>query len=557
MKEAQFSFRIDVLPAVPVRWADGESGPRAVSLREALVDAHRIKGVDLEVLAHAAVMTRVLTPLILDVFGVPDSLGEWVHRWAGGRFDQGEIDRYFHEHGHRFDLFHPERPFDQVAGLRTPKDELKPVTVLFPAAASGNNVPLWSARTDAEPPALSPMEAFAALEVAQAFDTAAIKTGAADDPRVKAGKTSGNPVGTLGQIGLVMPRGRNLFETILLNTPAGPRWMSDDDAPHWRRPTAGPQWDLGLVPTGLTHLLTWQARRIRLVPGASADGQPLVRQAVLTAGDRLHRIPEWDPRTRWRKRAKPTAGQGAHAPVRHQAGRTGWRSLSSLLAVKVDTADETKPRTSALLAQVGEAVDEGHIEGSYPLDVLSVGVEYGNQSAVVESVIADSLPVPVQALIADSGTYRAVIEVAEQAETIRTALDHLEADLRRSVGAEPLAWDKGSHPGDQIVQVLEGPVRELLMSLRARPEGLASARLEWERAAWALAQDQADVLLGSAPPEAFGGRTDRHGRINTTLARRRFDLKVRRTLTLAFPQDKAGERQVGQRQAATDQGRPS
>jgi hypothetical protein len=67
--------------------------------------------------------------------------------------------------------------------------------------------------------------------------------------------------------------------------------------------------------------------------------------------------------------------------------------------------------------------------------------------------------------------------------------------------------------------------------------------LEWERAAWALAQAQADVLLGSAPPEAFGGRKDRNVRINATLAKRRFDLKVRRTLTLAFPPEKPANSQ--------------
>jgi hypothetical protein len=50
--------------------------------------------------------------------------------------------------------------------------------------------------------------------------------------------------------------------------------------------------------------------------------------------------------------------------------------------------------------------------------------------------------------------------------------------------------------------------------------------------------------MRSAPPSAFVGRTDRHGRINTTLARRRFNVKIRRALRLAHQDEetaKAGQ----------------
>jgi len=126
---------------------------------------------------------------------------------GGGQSGRRDARAYLDRHAERFDLFHPDFPFAQVAGLHTVKDETKPVSLLLPAVATGNNVPLFSARTEADPPALTPAEAARALLAAQCWDTAAIKSGAAGDPQVKYGKTTGNPTGPLGQLGVVVPWG--------------------------------------------------------------------------------------------------------------------------------------------------------------------------------------------------------------------------------------------------------------------------------------------------------------------------------------------------------------
>jgi CRISPR system Cascade subunit CasA len=181
-----------------------------VGLLDALLDAREFDGLALDdPLEAVAVLRQVLLPVVLDACGAPRDGKEWASRWDSGRLDGAEprIARYLQDHADRFDLFHPTRPFAQVAGLRTAKDETKPVSLLVPRLASGNNVPLFSARTERDPPWLAPGAAARALLAAHCWDTAAIKSGAVgDEAHVKAGKTTGNPTGPLGQLGVAGTR---------------------------------------------------------------------------------------------------------------------------------------------------------------------------------------------------------------------------------------------------------------------------------------------------------------------------------------------------------------
>jgi CRISPR system Cascade subunit CasA len=187
-------------------------------------------------------------------------------RWQRGEFAREPFDAYLDERAARFDLFHPARPFAQVAGLRTAKDETKPVSLLVPRLAAGNNVPIFSARTESDPPALTPAQAARALLAAHCWDTAAIKSGAFDDPAAKAGKTTGNPTGPLGQLGVIVPVGATLFHTLLLNLPILPQGLEPKDRPQWQADDPATSAWSARSAAGLLDPLTWQARRIRLVP---------------------------------------------------------------------------------------------------------------------------------------------------------------------------------------------------------------------------------------------------------------------------------------------------
>ncbi|MFF3501122.1 type I-E CRISPR-associated protein Cse1/CasA [Streptomyces sp. NPDC003247] len=501
---------------------------RPVGLLNALCEAHAIRRLELPVHTMLPVVLRqLLVPVVIDALGVPRTRQEWAERFHRGCFSRDERDRLARylgpRYGGRFRLFDAERPFAQVAGLEALNGETKTAAQLVPSVASGNNVPLFSALSEADELLLSPGDAALWLLHAHCWDTASIKTGAVGDPQAKSGKTTGNPTGPLGQFGVVVPTGPTLYETLLLNTPVLPDGLDPGDRPQWawdERPAglackspAEAAWSERPA-TGLLDLLTFQARRIRLLSCETEKGRR-VHRTIVSAGDRLAQTPEIEPHTAWQHTAKPKKGQSHRRPRRHTSGRAAWQGLGTLLAMTLPVHSDG-PYTSLLLRQIGDLQGAGVLSGRYPLGVETSGLEYGTQSAVVENAIGDDLPLPVKALLAQDDWLReALLECVAQADQVARALDGLNNDLRRAAGGDPLPRDKGSRPSAQFLHSLDATMRRLLAGLRTVDEDdeelLERAQLAWEQSVQIAADREADLLLAAAPPRAVVGRTVKSG----------------------------------------------
>ncbi|MEU0250871.1 type I-E CRISPR-associated protein Cse1/CasA [Streptomyces sp. NPDC006235] len=501
------------------------------SLRTALLEAHEFGDLVVELpTQRPAVFRQVLLAVVLDALGRPSDEREWMNwfstrRWS--REQRGNLEAYLDTHRGLFDLFDPVQPFGQVAGLWTTKGETKNAGLIVATAATGNNVPLFASRTEGDAFSLSPAQAAHWLLHTQCWDTAAIKTGAVGDPKAKAGKTVGNPTGPLGQMGVALLVGRTLFETLLLNLPVGAPPTSAD-LPQWRRRepddprSAGtPQWQ-ERAPEGLLDLWTWQSRRIRLFPETTDEGLRVTR-VLVAAGDRMPHTPETEPHTMWR--VEPTGSRSTgrskggitspRRPLRLQPGKAAWRGLDALLAPERQSREAGERTsgfaTSKLLDQAGALAHD--LGEAYPLRVELSGVAYGNQSAVIDDVMFDALPLPLAALEADSDVRSALLEVAEQAEQLATAVNHLSADLRRALGSEPIPWDKGQRPGEFVLHALDPLVRRLLAGMREVEdlERIEAGQLAWEQLAWRRSWEVADRLLQAVPVGAFVGRSAPQG----------------------------------------------
>ncbi|MER7195454.1 type I-E CRISPR-associated protein Cse1/CasA [Streptomyces flaveolus] len=501
------------------------------SLRTAVLDAHEFGDLVVEVpTQRPAVLRQILLPVVLDALGRPADEREWMTWFSARRWtkeQRARLEAYLDAHRELFDLFDPLQPFGQVAGLHTAKGETKNAGLIVATAATGNNVPLFASRTEGDAFSLSPAQAAHWLLHTQCWDTAAIKTGAVGDPKAKAGKTTGNPTGPLGQMGVTLLVGTTLFETLLLNIPVGAPPTSTD-RPQWRRrepadpQSAGtPQWEQR-VPEGLLELWTWQSRRIRLFPEATEEGVRVTR-VLVAAGDRMPHTPETEPHTMWR--VEPTGGRNTGSckggtvpprrPLRLQPGKVAWRGLDALLSLERQAREAGEKTsgfaTSKLLDQAGAlAPDLGE---AYPLRVELSGIAYGNQSAVIEDVLFDALPLPLAALEADSDVRSALLEVSEQAEQLAMAVNHLSADLRRALGTEPIPWDKGQRPGELVLHALDPLVRRLLAGVRGVEdlERIEAGQLAWEQLAWRRTWEIADRLLQAVPVGAFVGRSISQG----------------------------------------------
>ncbi|WP_432742955.1 type I-E CRISPR-associated protein Cse1/CasA [Streptomyces sp. JH002] len=512
--------------------ATGPGGTVEVGLRELLLHAERYRDLVVDIPTQKpAIFRQVLLPILVDALGYPADVGDGLALLRAGSLTPAHRDlltAYLEEHRARFDLFDPDDPFGQVAGLRTAKGETKGSALLVATAATGNNVPLFASRTEGDPLELTPAQAARWLLHTHCWDTAAIKTGAVGDPRVKAGKTTGNPTGPLGQLGVVMPLGRTLFETLVLNIPFGRAPLSDD-RPQWRqRRTEGrvedtlscalPAWQ-ERASRGPLDLWTWQSRRVRLIPEDTPAGTRVTR-VVVSAGDRLVATPDHEPHTAWRlppAPKRPRTGAAAKRPVpaalprRHQTGKAGWRGLEAFLAVEREQRDARGERsgfrTSVLLDQLGGVRDR--LPADYPLRVELTGIAYGNQSAVVEDLYADAIPLPLVALDPDGPLRTSLLEATEQAEQLASALNHLSGDLMRAAGSEPIPWDKGQRPGETLLYALDAPARLLLLDLRAAPEDFEAterALEKWERNAAAHTWKVAEQTLATTAPGVFSGR---------------------------------------------------
>ncbi|MET8153763.1 type I-E CRISPR-associated protein Cse1/CasA [Actinoplanes sp. NPDC049668] len=503
------AFDVALGPWIPVL-VDGSR--RLLSLRECLVESHRIDGLAVDTpLETVAVFRQVLLPAYLDaMFGGPQGLpppadeDEWHLLWNKGRLDAARIGDYLERYADRFQLFGP-RPFAQVAGLATAGGDTKPVSLLIAAAASGNNVPLFSARTEADPPSLTPAEALRALLATQCFDTAGIKSGAVGDPAVKAGKTTGNVTGPLGSLGVVVPWGQTLFETLMLHTPIQPQPFRATDRPQWRTSEhdsddpAGPAWR-SRPAQGLLDLLTWQARRIRLLPERDGD-RVVIRRVVVAAGDRLSPFPQdVEPHTAW----KPSTTSAGQVPVRHVAGRAAWRGLQALLAVGDDPGSSVT--AARVLRQIADLRAERCLPADLPVQVMTVGVQYGTQSAVVEEVIVDHLPLPLAALDPHGPVAALLGQVVAHADDLRVAANRFGDELREAAGGDKLAWNQGQRIGDTLVHRFTPVVHRLLTGLQHQPQRAAEAEAAWRTTARRYALEVIDPAVSSAPPTAFLGR---------------------------------------------------
>ncbi|MFJ4320600.1 type I-E CRISPR-associated protein Cse1/CasA [Streptomyces lavendulae] len=558
---------IDRIGWVPVHAGDVTL---EVPLRRALLEGHVLDGLAAESPTLVpAILRQVLVPVVLAALdGV--TAEEWADMLALGRFtdQQAEaINRYLTEHADAFRLFDTTRPFGQAAGLEHAHGAVKPVTALTCFTASGANTPLWDIERALFPQPLRPGAAVQWMLHTQCWDTGGIKGAAVGDGQAKDGKVYGSQKGALSGMGVTVPVGRTLFDTIVLNLPLGPR--AAGDKPVWEGGPAGPQWVVRR-PRGVLDWLTWQGRRIRLVHQGT-DGARVVTGVVLAAGDQWEGgLPEFEPHTCWVNRAVTTVPKSAKAkpktetsrfPYRIRPGRAAWRGLDALMAVERTFASSERQtclayETSLLLSQAARAVLVGDLAADYPLRVVTCSMGYDPMGSIVQDVTSDSMPLPATALCADFRMRQSVVRVHGQAEALGVAVDRLADHILLALGGRPEQVKAGEDPKGQrqssrLLHLLEPYVTRFLAGCSTAPddEVLDRAHLAFETLVERAVLQVAEDVLHRLPGEAFNGRVveEKRGGKDVKVvyrqveAERFFRAAVRRQLTYLYPPTETGK----------------
>ena len=473
------SFNLLESPWIPCIRLDGTA--EELGLRDALLEAHQLRELHGESPLVTGALHRLLFAVLHRIFG-PANAEEWHTVWQAGRWDEARLDAYLRRWADRFDLLHPQRPFYQARDERV---RPKSVASLVYEVASGNNPTLFDHHMDDEEFALTPAEAARMLIAAHAFGLAGLS-----------GLREKFTDGPCARGVFLLVQGETLFETLALNLL---RYPSDEVVPH----TADdcPAWEMDdplsperSVPRGYLDYLTWQSRRILLMPGAAGDGV-VVQQMTLAPGLRLSSV-VLDPMKHYWQDEK----RGPRV-LRFREDRALWRDSAALFQLR-----ESGYRPPRAFDWLSDLVDRGYLDKSETRRYLALGM--ANYQARVHFYRTERMPLPL-AYLRDDELVGNLQQALEMAESCSRHLWGATRSLARFVLSPESDTESGREPSRQELDALmqqwavdrrywsrlETPFRE---TMEALPERCEEALADWRgtvvRTVWGAFDQLADDL---------------------------------------------------------------
>lgn len=310
-------------------WIPAEGAPEPESVLGVLERAHELDGISDPSPLVTFGIYRLLIAVVHSCQELPDA-DAWAEAWRGARFDPTFLTRVREECGGRLRLFHRERPFyqtNQIPPTGKPGEPLKSVGYLAPEASTGTNIIHFEHAGEADH-AFCPACCAKGLLVLPVF---AMAGGAGIKPGI-------NGVPPF----YVLPRGDNLYQTLLLNYLPAEYWRQP-----YPQPDPGPLWknadgDVARREkgeTGFIESLTWPPRRVRLFPGPGGPcsrcgkaAEVLVRRMVFSQGwSRPKEQALWiDAWAAYAVKKAAGADQAEPVPLRPTEDRDVWRDFPGL-----------------------------------------------------------------------------------------------------------------------------------------------------------------------------------------------------------------------------------
>ena len=549
-------------PWIPVLYVSGQT--QEVSLKQLFDESNSIRKIHSgDATTDVAILGVAVVIFFRAVLENKEEYGElyrepkkWIQNISlGGSEQLYFVQDYLKKYQDRFNLFDAERPFMQVADLHTSKGEVKPVSRLVLDSESE----YFSMRAEQALTSLSYAEAARYLVTVQAYDYSGIKSGAVGDPRVKGGRGYPIGVGWYGATGKIIIHGENLIETLLycidyeqlLNVEkvkGKSHRIALQDKSVWERElpdTAAPRAYKGGDPTkykdepapavGMCEILTWQSRRVRLFP---ENGR--VTGVLVSNGDKwFDRNTYTDPLTAYRfSKNQSTQTNPVWMPKAHSAERTLWRGVDALL-MRLDSSQIKQDKPAPVIRQISSGK---YFPAGAKANVQLVGMVYGNQSAVIEGTIDESLSLEL-ALLTEQGaristTVRENIQITMDAAI---ALGQYAGNLLRAAGKE---YEFRPSVTESILHRMEDEFRSWLADLSVSDD-VSTQAAKWQSKVRRILEDEADQLAVSAGPKAAIGTIYDEQLYTTAKARRQFGGRLYKLLNLAYSSTPTEKKEEG------------
>ncbi len=470
---------------IPCLMSDGRI--KELGLFDTLTKTHEIKEITDDSPLVVVSLYRLLLAILHRNFG-PKDFGEWKTLWRKGRWDAEKLKSYFENENckNRFNLFDEERPFYQYP--KVPKkggadsDKL-PIETLMQEKATGANATLFDHSFKAQETSCSPPTAARYLIARHAFSLA----GGVSYPFNLSN-------GLLVKGFSILAIGDNLFQTLALNLieyyrekpmPA----QTDDgislDIPFWEREKLREATERdkdGKTPLGYLDYLTWQSRRIKLLPENDFQNVKFCQlQQNFKLKENLNIL---DP-----FKVYVEGERGLYA-LDFKTHKSLWRNSHTIFKQNAKSNEIANLFTH--LTKVSAAISDGEIEGRKKYAFSIIGII--NDQASVETWMHETLPIPL-AYFDDNNLSELLEKAIQFAEDISNKLragikelaDCLETNAA-NFQAMPIYWS-----------TLELEFQNLLSDLPTKKD---DAMREWFRVVLSTAnnalQQTANSLSGTA-----------------------------------------------------------
>ena len=525
------SFNLVTRPWILARMADGTM--RELSLRDMFKEASQAVTLACELPVVDVAILRLLAAITMRaaVCWYDETDSElmphvvWQRLYEDEGFMLEVVERYLDRHMERFDLLDDTDPFMQVPDMHAPNGKTKTPRVIILDFPDSNRGSQFFQRTDETASVIPYSEAARWLLACHAYDVAGIKTGIVGDSRATNGRCPPQGTGWVGAIGAIYLEGRTLRETILLNSPL---WESPnereemlpaEDLPAWERPTETVR-DAQRLPTGPIDTMTWQSRRIWLIPSEDETG---IREVMMTNGDRLGFVNQQknEPMTAWRRNESLEKTEHSatplYTPLGHMPSRALWRGLNALLpqvAVEDELPGFIMPGNMSWVGHLSGADAGRVIADAQHIRVHAVGIAYGTKGACIDDIIDDTITI-VPSLLTEEGIRAA--EMARQCVDVTEKAAYALARLGRGLGAT--VNGKSDDPASNAMGESLRAAAYLELGHRFVPwlgDLEASSDLQEKRAEWlaevrkVLSAIAYDAVRGM-PPASYVGRTCKIG----------------------------------------------
>ncbi|MDI6696786.1 MAG: type I-E CRISPR-associated protein Cse1/CasA [Anaerolineales bacterium] len=483
-----YSFDLIDQPWIPCVGLNQRTGE--LSLRQVFTHARRVRGLAGASPLETAALYRLLLAILHSALRGPESATQWRDLWRAGTWDTPWLHEYLDRWKHRFDLFDPQRPFYQVIEDRMAE---KPALQLVHGMGTANE--LFEHESITEDRILNSRQAAITLLVAQAFGL-----GGLCHPQLKITLT--NAPWTRGIIFLV--EGDNLFETLALNllrySDGKPLPVIGEDLPAWEMDN--PFLPTRNQPRGYLDYLTWQNRKLLLVPEDGSDGV-IVRKIKIARGLDLD-----DVRDPWKQYTAKDKGW------RHwvfQEDRSLWRDSHTLFR-RHQNDENWPPKTFEWIASL---VENGYLDSKQIYRTLALGMGTHYKDAKIFFYREEVMPLPLAYFESQNSEELVglLTDALAWAEKVRGKLWGAVNTLAKYIASPSLDLPNGRKPDPRDVDkltdhwaverfywgALELPFFHLLEDLPKRPqEALDTWKMTLRRTAW-NALEQATNLAGDSP----------------------------------------------------------